>query len=186
VATLITPHKFTVDDYHRMADAGILSPGDRVELIDGEILEMTPIGVRHARQVTRIAARLTTDLRGRGVVSVQNPVRLSELSEPQPDITVLRPGPDLFREAHPGPSDTLLVIEIGDASADLDRRVKLPLYARSGVAEVWLVDLRVDRVEIYRQPVEDRYASGTPLEGSDPVAVPGFPDVRVTRDDLLS
>jgi Uma2 family endonuclease len=186
MATLLRARRFTVDEYHRMGEAGILSASDRVELIDGEIIEMAPIGVRHARQVTRIATRLTTLIGDRAVVSVQNPVRLSEISEPQPDISVLRPGPDLFRETHPGPSDILLVIEVGDASANLDRRVKLPLYARAGVAEVWLGDLQANRIDVYREPIEDRYTSAAPLEGSDQMAVPGFPDVRLTRDDLLS
>ena len=188
MATLLRARarRFTVDEYHRMGEAGILSESDRVELIDGEIIEMAPIGVRHARQVTRIATRLTALVGDRAVVSVQNPVRLSDLSEPQPDISVLRPSPELFREAHPGASDILLVIEVGDASADLDRRVKLPLYARAGVAEVWLVDLRADRVDVYRQPIEDRYDSLRTLEGTDAAPVPGFPDLRLTRNDLLS
>src|SRR5688572_9639529 len=120
-----------------MADAGVLRPGDRVELLGGEIVEMTPIGSAHAgcvNTLTRLLVRLAGD---RAVVHVQNPIRLSRFDESQPDVALLRPRPDLYRSAHPGPADVLLVVEVAEASLGFARDVKAPLYARAGIPEVW-------------------------------------------------
>jgi Uma2 family endonuclease len=148
-------HRVTVREYHRMAEAGVLSAQDRVELIEGEIIDMTPIGPRHADVVDRIVAALsrqrTTGLR----IRVQNPLTLGDASEPQPDIAVV--ADRNYADAHPVASDVQLVIEVSDTTLAFDRDVKLPLYARAGVPEVWIVNLPAGQLEVFREPVGDRY-----------------------------
>ena len=150
-------HYFTAAEYYRMADAGILTPDDRVELIEGEIVEMSPIGKRHASCVDRINRLLGRLASQSAIVRVQNPVRLSDFSEPQPDVTLLRPREDFYAAGHPGPADVLLIVEVADTSTAYDRGVKVSLYARSGIPEVWLVDLTEDRIEIYANPSGGEY-----------------------------
>jgi len=150
-------HVHTVADYYRMAAAGILRPDERTELIEGEIIDMAPIGSRHASVVTKLALELQRVVNDRATVRVQNPVRLSDLSEPQPDLALLRPRADFYRDAHPGPADILLIIEVADTSLDYDRNTKLPLYARHGVPEVWLVDLVASTVERFLDPAQAAY-----------------------------
>jgi Uma2 family endonuclease len=140
-----------------MAEAGILHEDDRVELIGGEIVEMNPIGGRHAKCVTELT-RVLISLVGEDVrVSPQNPLRLDEQEEPQPDVAVLRAGERYQAGAHPTPEDVLLLIEVADTSLASDRDVKLPLYARSGIAEVWLVDLNAFVIERHTEPSENGY-----------------------------
>ncbi len=148
-------HRITAEEYHRMGKAGIFSEDDRVELIEGEIIDMTPIGSGHANTVDElvrlIAPRLLEDKRLR----VQNPIALDNNNEPQPDIAVVKNRS--YRDAHPGPEDILLLIEVADTSLTYDRTVKIPLYGRHGIAEVWLMDLPGKVVEIFRQPSPDGY-----------------------------
>ena len=149
------PRRFTVEDYHRMAEAGILAEDDRVELIAGEIVEMSPIGIRHVSCVIALTD-LLRNLIGRDVlISVQNPIRLGDHNEPQPDIALLKRR--RYRRALPGVEDVLLVIEVADSSRDYDRNVKLPLYAAAGIAEAWLVDLVADTIERHTEPHAGRY-----------------------------
>jgi Uma2 family endonuclease len=128
---------FSVHEYHQMLQAGVLGEDDRLELIEGEIVQLSPINSRHAACVNRLNALFTSRLTGRAVVSVQNPIRLDTHSEPQPDLALLKPRPDFYAASHPNPEDVLLVVEVADTSADYDRGVKLALYARVGIAEVW-------------------------------------------------
>ncbi len=151
----VVRHRFTVDEYHRMAEAGLLSEDDRVELIDGEIIEMTPIGWRHARCVSRLNMLLARFAGDRYVVGVQNPLTISEHGEPQPDLVLLERRP---RGRLPGPADAALVIEVSDTTLAYDRDVKLPRYARAGVPEVWIVDLQVRRVESHSDPSPEGYS----------------------------
>lgn len=145
-------HYFTAAEYYRMADVGILKPDDHFELIEGEIIEMSPIGKHHASCVDRVNRLLGRLASRAAIVRVQNPVRLSDFSEPQPGVTLLRPREDFYAAGHPGPNDVLLAVEVADTSAAYDRGAKVPLYARSGIPEVWLVDLTEDRIEIYARP----------------------------------
>jgi Uma2 family endonuclease len=176
VVTAARPHRFTVADYHRMAEAGILGEDSRVELIRGQIVDMAPIGAPHLGMVNRLNRLLPGALAGRGMLSVQNPVRLDDGSEPEPDIVVLTPRADDYATATPCPPDVLLLIEVADTSLDDDRAIKVPLYAENGIAECWIVNL-VDRVvEIYRQPCNGHYADARrlgPGEVLDIVLVPG-------------
>jgi Uma2 family endonuclease len=122
-----------------MARAEILREDDRVELVEGEVVQMSPVSSRHAGAVNRLVASLARlQVEGRAVVSIQNPV---EFGEPQPDVAVMRPRPDFYGTAHPGPEDVLLLVELAETSAEYDRQVKVPLYARWGFPEVWVVDL---------------------------------------------
>lgn len=143
---------FTVEQYHRMAEAGILGEDDRVELIDGEIVEMTPIDSRHAACVNKLNELFSQRVRNSAIVSVQNPVRLSTDSEPQPDLALLRPRADFYASRAPGPRDVLLLVEVADASLAYDRDFKLARYARRDIPEVWIVDLEGERVLVFRDP----------------------------------
>ncbi len=185
LATPVTHHKFTVDEYYRMAEAGILVRGQRVELIEGEIVDMAPIGNRHAACVDRLAHDLILGLRDRAIVRVQGPLRLHEYSEPEPDLTVLRARADFYASRHPGPDDTLLVIEVADTSERYDRLVKVPLYARAGIPEVWLVDLPAGSVTVYRDPGPSGYARAVQASGDDALSPLAFPDLRLTAAHIL-
>jgi Uma2 family endonuclease len=137
-----------------MGEAGILNPGDRLELLAGEIYEMSPIGSPHAACVDALADMLHEHARRQYIVRVQSPIRLNDFSEPQPDITLLRRRDDFYRRAHPTPADVLLVIEVADSTVETDRSFKLPLYAQAGVAEVWIVNLPGEVLEVYAGPQE--------------------------------
>jgi Uma2 family endonuclease len=153
----VAKRSFTVAEYRRMVEAGILSEADRVELIDGEVFEMSPIGTRHAACVGRLTRVLTLLLQHAALVWVQNPIRLDNYSEPQPDLVVLKFRPDFYENSLPTPEDVLLVIEVSDTTLEYDRRVKAPLYARAGVPEVWVVNLPDERVEAYADPAGGDY-----------------------------
>lgn len=181
---LLSRHRFDVDDYHQMARAGILTEEDRVELIDGEIVEMHAIGSRHFACVIRLTRLLIAGLGERAIVSVQGPVRLDRYSEPDPDVVVLHPRADTYAGGLPGPDETFLVIEVADTSLTYDRQVKLPLYARTGIPEVWIVDLTTGVVETHRDPSDDGYAHVTRVaEGH--VAPAAFPDLELAVEDIL-
>lgn len=137
----LTRRRFTVSEYHQMAQAGILGEDDRVELIDGEVIEMTPKGHRHAGYVIRLNELMFKEFGPYAMVSPQNPVDLGEYSEPQPDLALLRRRADFYTSGHPKPADIYLLIEVADSTTDPVRWVKVPLYGRSGVPEVWLIDL---------------------------------------------
>lgn len=149
---------FTIADYYRMAETGLLDSEARVELLDGLIVAKSVIGPRHAGIVLRLTRLFSAALGGRAAVNVQNPAVLDEYSEPEPDVTVLKPRDDDYTTSKPRPSDVLLLIEVADTSLDKDREIKLPLYARSRIAEVWIVDLQSDVIEVYREPGEGGYA----------------------------
>lgn len=150
-------HRFTVDDFHRMGDAGIFSQDDRVELINGEIFEMSPIGSEHAGCVRDIDRWLQRLLGDEVLVSAQQPLKIEDDGEPIPDIAVLRPRRDGYRGSHPTPADALLVIEVADSSVLFDRNVKSRLYAAAGVPEYWVVDLPRQSVAVYQAPEQGEF-----------------------------
>jgi Uma2 family endonuclease len=176
---------FTVDEYHRMAQAGILSEDDRIELIEGEIVWMSPIGSRHARCVRLLNRILSKGVGDRAIVDVQNPIRLGERSEPQPDVALLKPRPDFYAGLHPGPDDVLLLVEVMEHSAAYDREVKVPLYARFGIPEVWLVDLEEEVVEVYQAPSPQGYQRAARFGRGDRLAPQAFPDLVLMVDEIL-
>jgi Uma2 family endonuclease len=177
---LLTRHRLNVDDYYRMAEAGILGEDDRVELIDGELIDMAPIGQGHAATVNRLNRALVMAFGDQAIVSVQNPVRLNRFSEPQPDFAVFRPRADFYETGErPGPLDTLLVIEVADSSLRYDRAVKLPLYARAGIGEVWIVDLHRRVVDVHRTPAGDGYTTVETHGPEDTVTLGLAPEIAV-------
>lgn len=179
------PRAFTTEDYHRMADAGIFRPEDRVELINGVIVEMSPIGKPHAGGVDRLNDLFTRRFRRRAIVRVQNPIVLGDYDEPQPDVTLLRPRSDYYVERHPGPGDVFLVVEVCDTSLQFDRDVKLERYALAGIADVWLIDLAHDVVEVFRQPRAERYRQSTTWRRGRRLAPLAFPRLWLRVADLL-
>jgi Uma2 family endonuclease len=155
----IAKYSFTAEEFERLGEAGILRQDARLELIEGEIFEMSPIGSLHAACVKFLGGLLHRLFGDTLIIGVQDPIRLNDFSEPQPDISLLRWRDDYYRERHPTPPDVLLVIEVADATVVKDRTVKIPLYARAGIAEAWLVNIPEERVEIYSSPAGGSYQS---------------------------
>lgn len=170
------PHKLTVEAYYDLARTGHLDEDDRVELIDGVIIEMAPIGSDHVTAVNRLTRAFVLAVGDAGVVSVQNTVIFPPYSAPQPDIAVLAPRFHAFGEGLPRAEDILLVVEVADTTLAWDRRTKMPLYARHGVREAWIVDLRARRIEVYREPGPEGYRRRSvhaPGEALQPLLLPG-------------
>jgi Uma2 family endonuclease len=178
-------YRFTVDEYYRMAEAGIFDEDSRVELIEGEIIQMPPIGPVHQDSVDSTNVTFVRRFSDVARVRVQGPIRLGIRNEPEPDICLLRIRPEPYRASHPGPDDVLLVVETADTTLAADRRLKLPMYARAGIPEVWLVDLPNDVVHVYREPFEDGYRVIQTLRRGDRVAPLAFPDRELDVSDLL-
>ena len=181
----ITKRRFSVKEYYLMADAGILSPRDRVELIDGEIVQMAPIGSYHAGCVNTLTNLFKEMLGRRVVVSVQNPVRLSERSEPEPDIALLRPRADFYTESHPRPDDVLLIVEVSHSTVEYDRDVKTPLYAEAGIPELWLVNLDEDYIEGLSDPDGAGYRTVRRYVRGDRIAPALLPDALLDVSQIL-
>ena len=182
-AVVPTRHKLNVDDYYRMAEAGILGEHDRVELIDGELIDMAPIGQGHAGIVSGLNRALVMACGAKAIVSPQNPVRFDRLNEPQPDFAVLRPRADFYATGErAGTADVLLLVEVADSSLRFDRQVKLPLYARAGVGEYWIVDLKRRVLDAYRRPAGDGYTEMATYRPGDEVALALVPEIRVKLD----
>ena len=176
---------FNVDEYQRMAQAGILTEDDRVELIEGEVIEMSPIGSRHAACVKRLNALLNRAGGQKMIVSVQDPIYIDEFSAPQPDIALLRARDDFYAGSHPTASDVLLVVEVADTSVEYDRKVKLPLYARAGIPEIWLANVPEDRVEIHAQPLHDQYQSVVIVRRGESIESQTIAGLSINVDDIL-
>lgn len=185
MALQVRRRRFTADEYHQMAEAGILLEDDRVELIEGEILEMSPIGRRHASVLIRLNELFVHLLGAVALVSVQNPIRLSDDTEPQPDLTLLRRRTDFYDSGLPGPEDILLVVEVADTSVAYDRGVKVPLYGRNGIAESWLIDLNGETVTVYRDAGPAGYATSRVMRRAEQIALAAFPERILAVADVL-
>ena len=178
----IKRHRFTVEDYHKMGKARIFGEDDRVELIDGEVVKMTPIGWRHAWCVNTLNMLLARLAQSRYVVSVQNPLIISEHGEPQPDLVLLRnPSPGRL----PAPEDAVLIVEVSDTSLAYDREIKLPRYAGAGIAEAWLVDLNSETFEVHSGPGPGGYRTTTRFGRGDRVESATVPDLAFDADEAL-
>lgn len=178
--------RWTVEEYHKMAAAGVLGEDDPVQLLDGEIVVMTPIGARHAASVNRLARLLNAAVDNRFLVSVQNPVRLSPCSEPQPDLALLSWRDDGYATELPSAADIVLVIEVADSSGVLDRRVKLPLYAEAEIEEVWIVDLESETVDVHTGPHPRGYRRQSVRRHGEDVVSPSVPGLSVPVDSALA
>ena len=174
-----THWKFTADQYEQMATTGILGEDDRVELINGEIVEMAAIGIRHALCVDRLNMLFARRVGPELVVSVQNPLRLGRRAEPQPDVVLYRGGPESALQIGPAPTNTLLVVEVADSSLTYDRDEKLPLYAAAGIVEVWIVDLTDNAVEIYAHPLGSAYQQSSKARRGETVCPAALPDLEL-------
>jgi Uma2 family endonuclease len=178
-------YTFTVSEYERMGENGIFPPDARVELIEGEIIEMSPIGSRHAACVDLITEVFSEQLRGSAIVRAQNPIVLDDFSEPQPDITVLRFRPDRYRAAHPRPEDVLLVIEVAETTVHYDRHVKMPLYARAGIPEALLFNLPEDRLEYFARPEMGAYQVSRVLDRGERFESTNVPGLTLDIEMIL-
>jgi Uma2 family endonuclease len=178
-------HRFSVKEYYRMAETGVLPPDARVELLDGQIIDMSPIGPFHGRVTKFLNQLFSSTSQGRWIVSVQDPAQLDDYSEPEPDLMLLKPSADFYGKRHPQPEDVFLLVEISDTSLEKDQDVKLPAYARSGIAEVWIVNLNDQTIEVYRQPHFTGYSSKTILGAGDKASPQAFPDVALDVAELL-
>lgn len=178
-------HRFSVEEFHRMGEAGIFSEDDRVELIHGEIIEMTPIGSRHARCVRRLDRWLQRLLGDEAMVSAQQPLKLANDGEPMPDIAVLKPRADEYGESHPTGPDALLVIEVADTSALYDRNTKRDLYAGGGVPEYWVVDLKAGAVAVFHTLEGTRYAEQREYRRDETWVSPALGGRSVSVEDVL-
>ncbi|MGB3848676.1 MAG: Uma2 family endonuclease [Tunicatimonas sp.] len=180
MTTDVARRLFTINEYHRMAEAGILHEDDRTELIHGEIIYMSPIGNYHAAVVRRLNTLLSPLVAPQAIVDVQNPVKIGDHSEPEPDIKILPFREDYYAESGVTPQDVLLLIEVSDSTLRYDRNTKLPLYATAGIPEVWIVDVNKQQLEVHRQPNEERYQFMETLTRDDSVTATQLPlNVRV-------
>ena len=185
VAVQRTPYRFTRVDYHRMVDAGILHEDSPVELIEGEILEMSPIGRRHRAGVDRLTRLFTGALGDRAIVRVQSSVVLGVRNEPEPDVVLLRPRADFYADADETPDDVLLIVEVADSSLEYDLRTKAPMYARYGVPELWIVDLNHDQVLLFRDPTPHGYTTTRVIRRGESLSPRAFPSLVISVDAIL-
>jgi Uma2 family endonuclease len=179
-------HRLTVDEYYRMAEAGVLAPDAHVELIEGEVVDMAPMKSRHASVVARVLAKLQRAVGDKALVWCQLPLHLGPQSEPEPDLMLLRPRADFYAHAHPSADDVLLLIEVSDSTLDYDRGVKVPLYARHRVAEVWIVDLDTNVVRFFRHGDGQAYTDITASETPRATPVAALPGITIDLAGLLA
>ena len=181
----LTYHRFTSRQYYRMAETGVLRPDARVELLDGQIFNMSPIGPSHGGAVKRLNDFFSNLSHDHWLLAVQDPIALDDFSEPQPDLMLLKRAPDFYEKRHPGPDDVFLLIEVSDSTLVFDHEQKLPLYGRAGIREVWIVNLPEQTVEVYREPHFQGYASSEILRPGSQAHPLAFSDVAVDVAGLL-
>jgi Uma2 family endonuclease len=186
VEVAATRRRFSRAEYYRMAEVGILREDDRVELIRGEIVEMAPIGRRHLAFTGNLNQLLAARLAGRAIVWMQNPIVLSEDTEPQPDIAVLRRRPVSYKEREAWAEDALLIIEVADSSLAYDRSTKLRFYAAAGILEYWVVDCTAEAVEVHRTPGPDGYRDVRLVTGQATLSPQAFPDVALSTAEIFA
>jgi len=181
-----TRHKLTVDDYHKLGDAGVLNEDSRVELIEGELIEMAPIGGPHMGLINRLNKLLVFAVGDAGVVSMQNAVTLPPWSEPQPDFAILRPGADTRHAPVPNPPDVLWLIEVADTTLAYDRRTKVPIYARAGILEVWVVDANACAIEVFHSPRSNGYSHASIHAAPARISPTALPGVVIDVADVFA
>ena len=176
---------FNVDQYYRLVEVGVLKPDDRVELIEGEIIRMPPIGSPHAAHVAKTYRVLSEFFSHRAILWIQNPVRLNDYSEPVPDAAVLKPREDFYAAQHPTPEDVLLIVEVSDSTILTDRNVKVPLYARAGIPEVWLVNLPKQVIEVYSEPAEGKYQKAVTFIPGEVLTSPTVASLSLRVEEII-
>jgi len=181
----ISRYYFTVAEFERMGEAGVFTKDARLELIEGEIIEMSPISSRHAACVNFLSRLLNRTVGDIALVSTQNPIRLDDFSEPEPDIALLRLRDDFYRNAHPTPADVLLIIEVADTTLAYDRQVKAPLYAKAGVGEVWIINLMEEQIETYAGLAEGTYQTTVNFRRGEEARAHTITNLAVSVADVL-
>lgn len=181
----ISRYYFSVAEFERMGEAGVFRKDARLELIEGEIIEMSPIGSRHAACVKFLSRFLNRTVGDIVLVSTQDPIRLNDFSEPEPDLALLRLRDDFYRDAHPTPADVLLIIEVADTTLAYDRQVKVPLYAKAGVAEVWIINLTDEQIEIYAELTGDTYQTVSNFRRGQEARAHTIANLAVSVEDVL-
>ncbi len=179
------PWRLSTEDYHRLAEAGILGEDDRVELIEGEVIEMSPIGSRHSGTLKRLVALFSQQLGSAVVLSVQDPLEMCDGTQPQPDLMLLRPRPDFYSESHPTPTDVLLLIEVADTSLAVDRTQKADLYAAAGIPEYWVVDVDRRRVFVHTGAMPTGYAKAETRDADDSWSMQQLDGLSVSGKDIF-
>ena len=187
VATESEPHArlFNIDEYFKMAETGVLKENETVELINGEILEMSPIGFSHSGHVNRLTKLLTLLVADKAIVSVQNPLQLGNISEPEPDLMLLKPEDSFYSTRHPQASDVLLLIEVSDTTLAFDRSKKMTLYAQHQISEYWILNLTDKTLEVYRQPENSKYTQKQILMGNDKIQLLLLPQITIYLSSLF-
>lgn len=183
--TTVLIHRFNVEEYHRLIENNILHEDDRVELIEGRIIDITPIGSKHAACVSRLNEILSEKLQKRAIINIQNPICLTAYTEPEPDIAIIKRRPDFYAEQLPQPEDVLLIIEVSDSSLDYDCETKIPLYAKSNIPEVWLVNLIENNVAIYSGPSSEGYNVITKHHHNQILSPKSFHDITLTVSEIF-
>jgi Uma2 family endonuclease len=188
MSSVIAPvhkHLTDINEWQKIGEANIFPPESRLELINGEIIEMSPIGSNHAGHLKRITNLLTILVAGKAIVSVQDPLQLGELSEPEPDFMLLKPNADFYSSHHPIADDVLLLIEVADSSLIYDQHQKLRLYALHNIPEYWLLNLNDNCLEVYRKPKGEVYAEKTTLYTGDKITLSQLPDICIQVSEIL-
>lgn len=183
--TTASIHRFKVEEYHRLIESNILHEDDRVELIEGRIIDMTPIGSRHAACVSRLNEIFSEKLQKRAIINIQNPICLTEYSELEPDIAIIKRRPDFYAEQLPQPEDVLLIIEVADSSLEYDCETKIPLYAKANIKEVWLVNLIENILQIYKEPTPEGYKIMLKCRYNRKISPENFPDITLTVSEIF-
>ncbi len=178
-------HLTNLDEWKRLGEANIFPPGSRLELINGEIIEMAPIGSHHASHLKRLISIFSRFTQGTAIIAAQDPVQLGDLSEPEPDFMLLKPSSDFYYENHPTASDVLLLIEIADKSLKFDQNQKLRLYALHNIPEYWLLNVNDASVEVYRKPHNELYEEKTTLYSGDNIILSQLKNISINIADIL-
>ncbi|HEX9548497.1 MAG TPA: Uma2 family endonuclease [Acidimicrobiales bacterium] len=186
VEVAVARRLFTREEYHRMGEVGILKPTDRVELIRGEIVTMSPIGRRHYAFVNNLTQLLVPRLAGRAIVAAQGPIVLADDTEPEPDLAIIRRRPVPYKEREAFADDALLLIEVAESSLAYDRSTKLRLYAAAGIPEYWVVDCAAESIEVHRTPDAGGYRDVSRVTGAATVSLQAFPDVALTLAEVFA
>ena len=178
-------HLTDLDEWRRMGEAGIFPPESHVQLIEGEILHMPPIGFNHAGHTRRLTSLFSSLSNGKAIVSVQNPIQLGDLSEPEPDFALLRPENSFYTTRHPKAEDVLLLIEVSDSTLNFDRNRKMRLYAAYNIPEYWIVNLQDNSLEVYRQPQDGDYLQTLQLKADEAINLISLPDLQIQVSAIL-
>lgn len=184
IETAVEKRLLTVDDYYKMAEFGILKPDERVELINGEIIKMSPVNSRYAGHVRLMNRTLNFLIGTEAIISIQNPIRLNDKSEPEPDIAVLYPREDSYIESHPTADDIILLIEVSDSTLRYDRVQKAELYATENIQEYWIVNLQNKQLEVYQNPLDGKYTTKAILKKGEKVKIPNT-DIEIEVSAII-